>query len=1265
MKQKKFFQLLTIAFFCSMTAMAQEHYRFQPTDYTSTDDNRAPQSAFNYDEQSFTINASGQNNVAFKMGDECNGKYYINKDDHWFVVSGNNLKTGTADAYLWWLNGTNHGTQVAPDHVATTANGRQVFVWNLRNGNNLFSWFVTDIDRLVLSSNGTGFILSMGLTATASTGTVSDVGYYNDMTVAMVYPDLMAVLGITHEALVSQMRAALSDAIANACQLSEQRPATDEVKAQLQTAIDEAQTVLDGITEENYASVPDVIKRLEQAMADYKAQSREVSCELTANGLLARWDELGIRVSFMNDSTLRVSKFVGNESKVERSLVVTANAQTGLNIGHSEADGLLTLTTGKVRLTYNISEAIISVYRATGELLIAEKLADMAAKADGPNDAYQLKQVFTLDDNEQIYGLGQLQNGRLSMRGLNTMMIQDNRSIYIPYIYSSKRYALYWDNYSPTSFSDNSNGMTFISTGQAIDYYVLVGSTADGVLRSWRQLTGGTQLPPLWNFGLYQSKQRYQSTQEVIDVVKKYRQLRVPLDCVVQDWQYWGDDNHWNAMEFLNPKYSDYQHMIDEVHAMNAKLMISVWPDFGPETKQYKEFGDTGRLIPIQSYPTSVATHPYDVYDTKTRTRYWNYLYEGLMSKGIDALWLDSSEPDDFSNKTTDYDYVTGLNGRTFRSVRNAFPLCHVEGVYENYKAENTLSDKRVSILTRSAFAGMQRTGAFVWSADITSNWQTLAAQIPAACNLSVSGLPYWNSDTGAFFIGGYGGVGDANWRALYTRWTQFSCFCPMMRFHGDQTPREIWQFGAENDVQGDYNNILRYIRLRYRLLPYLYSTAHQVVAHDETFMRAMPIAFEDDALCNDISDQYMLGRTFLVAPVVVAGAAGRNVYLPNNGLWYDFWTGKASQGGKSIYRTTPQDIIPLYIPAGSILPFGPEVQYSGEKQWKDLEIRIYAGADGQFTLYEDEFDGYGYQQGAYSEIPFTWDEATQTLTIGKRQGQFPGMLYQRIFRIVRVSSQKGIGDQPSTITDQTVSYNGTAVSIKLEATLENEPETEEMTDHIINPSFETDGRTMTKEAPQGWTVESETTWWGVNQGGGNGDPQATEGQYLFGVWDESATQMPNISQTINTLPKGRYMLAVDMQASNRSASVIRLGKQYVFANEEKGYFADQLSTAGVGDIYPMQTITVDFEQKADNSPVEIGVSTEGAPNETWFKIDNFRLYRLSNNTTTDISSAAHSVRQKLSTAVYDLSGRKVSDTQTTRLPHGIYIKNHKKIVIK
>ena len=1116
---------------------AQVPYVFNPADYESTDNNRAPQSVFSYDEGSFTIAASGANNVAFKMGATCNDKYYVTGRHHWFVVCGTGLATGGADAYLWWSNGVNHNTQVAPDYVLQ-ANGHQFFVWDAEGGNALFSWFHRSSERIVLNDAGTGFILAIGLTATGTQGTITDVGYYTDEALAQAYPEAVEPLALSQNT------------------------------------------------------------------------GAATSYERTTDGLLAKRGDLSVRVRFLDEATVRVTKFLGTEDKVEQSLVVL-NAPSYDGFELSEAEGIVTLSTAKVRVVYNLAEATVQVYRASGERLVSEDGATLRPTQDGPNAAYRLCQTFSLDNDEDIYGFGQLQNGRLSMRGVAMNMIQDNRSIYIPYFYSTKRYALYWDNYSPTNFTDDVDGTRFQSTGQAIDYYVLVGDDADGVLRQWRGLTGGTQLPPLWNFGLYQSKQRYQSAQEVIDVVKKYRADQVPLDCIVQDWQYWGDDNHWNAMEFLNPNYAEYQRMIDEVHGMNAKLMISVWPDFGPQTQQYAEFGQAGRLIPIQSYPTNVATRPYDVYDAQTRNRYWQYLYDGLMSKGIDALWLDSAEPDDFSNKTTDYDYVTGLDGRTFRSVRNAFPLAHVEGVYDHHLAQSELSDKRVSILTRSAFAGMQRTGAFVWSADITSSWECLAAQIPAACNFSVSGLPYWNSDTGAFFIGGYrGGVTNPDWRRLYTRWTQFSCFCPMMRFHGDQTPREIWQFGQKDDNQGDYNNILRYIRLRYRLLPYIYSTAHQVVKHDDTFMRAMPIAFEADAQCRTVADQYMFGRSLLVAPVVQDRVAGRNVYLPGTGLWYDFWTGQAYEGGKTVFRQTPQDIMPLYVPAGTVLPFGPEVQYSSEKPWDDLEIRVYAGADGSFTLYEDALDGYGYKQGQQTEIPFHWDDRTQTLTIGARQGAFPGMLQQRTFRIVKVSTLNGYGDQPAASIDQTVQYTGSELSVVLTGPLSAEVTTYDFTDRIQNPSFEADGTTFSGRAPKGWTVENPTAWWGVNVGNGTGDPLATDGQYIFGVWDGSNSKQPVIYQTLTALPTGHYTLSVDMQASNRSNGTVRLGRQYVFAGEARAYFADQLSTAGVDDAYPMQTFSVDFDVTDPDASLRIGAGTEGAPAETWFKIDNFRLTR-------------------------------------------------------
>ncbi len=1013
-------------------AAAQVHYEFHPREYVSTDNSRAPQSAFSYDDeaQTFTITASGQNNVAFKMGGEQDDKYFITADDHWFAVSGQGLKTGQADAYLWWINGWNRGSQVPADHVVTDGS-RQIFIWNLQNGNALFSGFDFTQPQTVLSSKGTGFLLAVGLTAAATSGTIDAVGYYSDLALVAKYPAVKSALGLTDEVLLSQVRERLDALILLAEQALEKRGGTENDRAELQAAIDHARRVSAELTIDRISDGMGEIEVLESALDKFIQASRTVRWEALEHGMLVQMDDLHIRILFHNDSILRVSKWMA-DSAVPQSLVVTGEADAAARPSVEEGDGKIVLASTSMRVVFDLREGTLAIYRASGELLVAEMSARLTPATDGPNASYRLQQTFSLTDDEHIYGLGQVQNGKLDMRGVSMNMVQENRSIYIPYFYSSKRYGLYWDNYSPTQFTDNASGTTFTSTGDAIDYYVLAGQSADGVLRSLRHLTGETQLPPLWNFGLYQSKQRYMSAQEVIDVVRKYRELQVPLDCVVQDWQYWGGDNMWNAMEFLNPQYADYRRMIDEVHAMNAKLMISVWANFGPDTKQYKEFGKAGRLIPIQSYPTGQATRPYDVYSQQTRDRFWSYLYQGLMSKGIDALWLDSSEPDDFSNRTTDYDYVTDYEGRTFRSLRNAFPLCHVGGVYDHHLAQPELADKRVSILTRSAFLGMQRTGAFVWSADITSSWTTLAQQIPAACNLSVSGLPYWNSDTGAFFIGNYGGgVTNPSWRRLYTRWTQFSCFCPMMRFHGDQTPREIWQFGEAGDTQGDYDNILRYIRLRYRLLPYLYATAHETVSQGSTFMRSMPVAFEGDASCENVKDQYMFGRSFLVAPVVNSGASRRNVCLPQGQQWFDFWTGTVEQGGQTVSRNTPADLIPLYIPAGTILPWGPAVQYSSEKKWDELEIRIYGGRNGHFTLYEDELDGYGYKQGRFSEIPFTWDDATQTLTIGDRQGEFPGMLKERTFRIVRVTAENGRGDEESR-TDVIVRYEGKRVSVEV-----------------------------------------------------------------------------------------------------------------------------------------------------------------------------------------------------------------------------------------
>ncbi|MBR4846147.1 MAG: DUF5110 domain-containing protein, partial [Bacteroidaceae bacterium] len=430
------------------------------------------------------------------------------------------------------------------------------------------------------------------------------------------------------------------------------------------------------------------------------------------------------------------------------------------------------------------------------------------------------------------------------------------------------------------------------------------------------------------------------------------------------------------------------------------------------------------------------GSRPYNPYRSDARDLYWDYIWKGVLSKGIDAYWMDATEPEFFGDNERHMNNLA-LENQTWRSLRNVYPLATVEGVSQHHRAQPELSDKRVCIMTRSAYLGMQRTGAYIWSADINGTWDALRKQIPAACSASETGLPLWNSDTGGFFNGD---VNNPGWCRLFVRWTQFSCFTPMLRFHGTATPREPWQFGSAGDKRGNYDNIVRYIKLRYSLLPYLYSTAHKVRTDAQVFMQGLPIAYPNDAETHDIVDEYMFGKNFLVAPVLEDGVLGRSVYLPQGDRWIDFWTGYTFNGGERTYKMAGMDIMPLYVRAGSILPWGPEVQYSSEKNWDNLEIRIYPGANGTFTLYEDELDNYNYESGQYAEIPMTWDEANKTLTIGARRGSFPGMLTERTFNVLVVTPDKGHGDGHHTEFDAVIKYTGEEISVVLETENVEEP---------------------------------------------------------------------------------------------------------------------------------------------------------------------------------------------------------------------------------
>ncbi len=696
-----------------------------------------------------------------------------------------------------------------------------------------------------------------------------------------------------------------------------------------------------------------------------------------------------------------------------------------------ENSGAVTVRTSVLSVSIDKEDGTVSFHKG-GKQLLAEKGSvrfERHTKGVDKGD-YKVYQQFLLEDEEAIYGLGQMQDGRMSQRNKTKYMVQNNTEDFIPFFQSVKGYGLYWDNYSPTTFSDNEDGTSFDSVvGERLDYYFMEGGNADGVIAQMRELTGSVPMFPLWAYGFFQSKERYKSQYETVNIVRKYRELGVPLDCVVQDWQYWGNNYLWNAMDFLNDEFPNPKQMMKEIHDMNAKIIISIWASFGPQTLQFKEMAPKGMLMDFQTWPQSGSTlwpprkkdYPsgvrvYDAYNPEARDIYWKYLNKGLFSLGMDGWWMDSTDPDHLDAVDSDLDNKTYLG--SFRKVRNAFPLMSVGGVYDNQRAVS--SDKRVFILTRSMFAGQQRYGANTWTGDVQAGWRVLEAQISAGLNHTLCGIPHWNSDIGGFFLGNYPKkLEDPEYRELYARWLQFGAFCPMMRSHGADAPREIWQFGKKGEAI--YDSIEKFIHLRYSLLPYIYSTSWDVTSDNGSFMRALAMDFAADKQVWDINDEYMFGKAILVAPVTKYRNEVSEIYLPKGADWYDFWTNEKLAGGQTVEKQTPIDIMPLYVKAGSILPRGPKVQYSTEKPWDKLELVVYAGANGSFTLYEDEFDNYNYENGAYSEIPITWNNAKRTLTIGSRKGSYEGMIEQRQFVVSLAGGEA-----------TTVDYNGKEVKIKL-----------------------------------------------------------------------------------------------------------------------------------------------------------------------------------------------------------------------------------------
>lgn len=787
----------------------------------------------------------------------------------------------------------------------------------------------------------------------------------------------------------------------------------------------------------------------------------------TSSGIKTTVNAVDIEVQFFAPAVARVIKSPEGVAYEKQSLSVIAKPEK-VSFKVDIQDNKIVLNTSELSVSVDTGTGIVSYFSKDGKSLLAEKSGmQFIDFDDAGTKTYQVYQPFVLDKEEAIYGLGQLQNGKMIQRNMTKNLIQGNVEDVSPFFQSTKGYGVFWDNYSPTLFTDNEVETSFRSeVGDCVDYYFMYGKDADGVIAQVRSLTGQAPMFPLWTYGYWQSKERYKSQEEVVDVVRKYRELGIPLDGIIQDWQYWGHNYLWNAMDFQNPTFNNPQKMMEDVHAMNAHMAISIWSSFGPMTKPYRELDKKGMLFnfttwpqsgleswpPNMEYPSGVRV--YDAYNPEARDIYWKYLNDGIFKLGMDAWWMDSTEPDHLDWKPEDMDTKTYLG--SFRKVRNAYPLMTVGGVYDHQRA--VTSDKRVFILTRSGFLGQQRYGANVWSGDVASTWESFRNQIPAGLNFSLCGMPHWNSDIGGFFAGHYNKSWNDDsasknplYQELYVRWLQFGTFNPMMRSHGTDVYREIYKFGKKGEPV--YDAIEKMIGLRYSLLPYIYSTSWEVSNRQSSFMRALMMDFVDDRKVWDINDEYMFGKSILVAPITHAqytpeavvkvseeegwnrdGAKktktdaavdfmetkSTNIYLPAGTLWYDFWTNEKHEGGKEITKETTLDVIPLYVKAGSIIPVGPQVQYATEKPWDHLELKVYAGANGNFILYEDEFDNYNYEKGAYTEIPISWNNASRKLTIGARKGAYEGMLKNRKFA---VTLQDG--------TQKNVDYNGKAISVR------------------------------------------------------------------------------------------------------------------------------------------------------------------------------------------------------------------------------------------
>jgi len=703
--------------------------------------------------------------------------------------------------------------------------------------------------------------------------------------------------------------------------------------------------------------------------------------------------------------------------------VVLKNSWQPVPWNMESAGQKVTLSTTSLKITIEQDTGAFTFSTAAGQQLFRDAKRIMTPGTVNGEKTYRGETVVEMyGSRERFYGLGQHQAGVWNYRGESIDLSQENTNIAVPMLLSSNGYGIFWSNTSRTRFNNRFVHVTYISSEVAdtIDYYFIYGPEFDKIISGYRELTGAAPMFGRWAYGFWQCKNRYTSQEEILAVAQKYRDLHLPVDNIVQDWFWWNRKGE----HVFNKNYPDPKAMVQQLHDEHFHFMISVWPFFEPGSKEYDEMDRRGFLIDR----TKVAKPPfhaqgmavYDPTNPEARKYYWELMDKALFKIGDDAWWLDTTEPEtegQEENILLGHKLFIGNGDR----YANIFPLETTRAVYEGQRSAS--DRKRVFILSRSAFAGSQRYGVTAWSGDVLSDWLSFKRQIPAGLNYSLSGLPYWTTDIGGFHIGN---LADPGFRELFVRWFQFGTFSPIFRVHGTRynpDENELWSYGPASKI------LVQYDKLRYRLLPYIYSLAWKVTSESYTPMRPLVMDFRDDVNAQNVGDQFMYGPAFLVNPVTEQGATERRIYFPE-GKWYDFWSGAEVEGGKFANVSAPLDRMPLYVRAGSIVPMGPEEEYSNQKPADPIELRVYPGADGDFTLYEDEGDTYNYEKGKYATIPIRWNDATHMLTLGERKGSFPGMLEKRTFNVVFVKENRGIGIEPALSPDQVVQYSGQLLSL-------------------------------------------------------------------------------------------------------------------------------------------------------------------------------------------------------------------------------------------